>query len=253
VYVYVRVSTIRQDQSPETQRTVAGDLALRNQLERIDGFYQDAPVKNRDGTQNDAISGKVSLEDRRAGAELCKVLAKGDVVIVSKMDRLFRKLSDCVQILDRWERLGVRLLSGDFAMFSNLADPYSKALLQMIAVFSELERKLIAQRTKESIALKKRKRCGVNLYPGYGFQFDIRVDQRTGKKVRHIIPNPEERAIMAQIVKWRLDGSTFDEIAEHLGNLGQVTKHDKPWSMIRCFRVFHAELELQATENRRNG
>jgi DNA invertase Pin-like site-specific DNA recombinase len=248
VYAYVRVSTDRQDQSPADQRTMMQDLAQHNGL-TIDAFFQDAPTQNKDGTWNDAQSGKIPIDDRPAGNEMCRRLRPGDVVIVSKMDRLFRKLSDCVVVLDRWERVGVRLLAGDFPMLSNLADPYAKALLQMMAVFAELNRKLIVQRVKEAHACRKREGKAINRYAGYGFKYVDHYDSKLGKKVKVRTADPDERAIMAQIVKWRLEGNTWEQMYWHLQRLGIKTRVGTEWSVIRIWRVFQAELQLQLNEN----
>src|SRR4051794_6448165 len=141
------------------------------------GWFQDAPTQNPDGSWNDAASGKVPLPERAAGKELCDRVKTGDVVIVAKVDRAFRKLSDCVIMLDRWERIGVGLVLCDFPMISDLANPFGKAMIQIVAIFAEIERKLISQRTKEALALRTRKRQATNRFPGYGFKFEKRWDK----------------------------------------------------------------------------
>src|SRR4051812_18484217 len=88
-YGYIRVSTDKQSLSPEAQKKTIEDAAGRMGL-RIDGWYQDAPTRNPDGSFNDAVSGKVPITERKAGKELCARVRKGDVVIVSKVDRAFR-------------------------------------------------------------------------------------------------------------------------------------------------------------------
>ena len=59
-YGYVRVSTDKQALSPEGQRNTIEATATR-MGHRIDAWFQDAPVRNRDGSWNDAVSGKVPL------------------------------------------------------------------------------------------------------------------------------------------------------------------------------------------------
>jgi DNA invertase Pin-like site-specific DNA recombinase len=247
-YGYIRVSTDKQALSPEGQRNVIEATATR-MGHRIDAWFQDAPVRNKDGSWNDAVSGKVPLGDRTAGKELVARLKTGDVVFVAKVDRAFRKLSDCVIMLDRWERIGVGLMLCDFPMLSDLANPFGKAMIQLVAVFAEIERKLISQRTKEALALRKRKGQANSRYAGYGFTFERRWDRERGKYVKVKVACPEERSLMQQIVKWKLDGYTWDAISLHFDKLKIVTKHETPWSRSRIFRAFRAELHLQASEN----
>jgi DNA invertase Pin-like site-specific DNA recombinase len=247
-YGYVRVSTDKQALSPEGQRNTIEATATR-MGHRIDAWFQDAPVQNKDGSWNDAVSGKVHLGDRTAGKELVARLKKGDVVFAAKVDRAFRKLSDCVIMLDRWERIGVGLMLCDFPMLSDLANPFGKAMIQLVAVFAEIERKLISQRTKEALALRKRKGQANSRYAGYGFNYERRWDREQGKHVKVKVACPEERALMQQILKWKVEGYSWDSISLQFDKLKVVTKDNKPWSRSRIFRAFRAELQLQASEN----
>lgn len=249
VYGYVRVSTDKQSASPEVQRDTIERTAAGLGL-AIDAYFQDAPVRNKDGSWNDAVSAKVPLPDRKAGGELVSRLKRGDTVIVSKIDRAFRKLSDCVIMLDRWERLGVTLVLCDFPMLGDLTSPFGKAMVQLVAIFAEIERKLISQRTREALALRKRRGHANGRYPGYGKTWEKRYDPHRGRYVKAKIDCPEERQAMREILRWRLDGHSWGTIVSHLTALGIFTKDNKPWSRSRVQRAFQAELVYQAAENR---
>jgi DNA invertase Pin-like site-specific DNA recombinase len=247
VYGYVRVSTDKQAASPEVQRR-AIENAARAHGRTIDAWFQDAPVQNPDGSWNDAQSGKIPISERKAGRGLCERLGKDDLVLMARVDRGFRKLSDLVVMLDRWERLGVNLLMCDFPMLTDLSNPYQKAFVQMIGVFAEIERKLIAQRTREALALKKRKGHAYGPWAGYGFKWEKRWDREVQKNVKVKVRDEDERRVMAQIVKWKLDGCGWDVITERLLKQGAITLKGKPWSRARVIRGFQAELKLQAQE-----
>ncbi len=249
-YGYIRVSTDKQALSPDVQKGTIEATASRMGL-RIDAWFQDAPVQKEDGSWNDAVSGKVPLTERTAGKELCARVKRGDTVFVAKVDRAFRKLSDCVIMLDRWERVGVGLMLCDFPMLSDLGNPFGKAMVQLVAVFAEIERKLISQRTKEALALRKRKGQANSRYAGYGFTYERRWDRERGKHVKVRVADPQERGLMRQIVKWKLEGYTWDAISLQFDKLKIVTKHETPWSRARIVRAFRAELLLQASENGR--
>jgi DNA invertase Pin-like site-specific DNA recombinase len=248
-YGYLRVSTDRQALSPQVQRETI-EQAAKNLGRSIDDWFQDAPTQNPDGSWNDAQSGKVPLADRKAGKELCARLTRGDVVIVAKVDRAFRRLSDCVIMLDRWERIGVGLLLCDFPMLSDLANPFAKAMIQLVAVFAEIERKLISQRTREALALRKRKRQAHSRFPGYGFRWEKRWDRDQAKHVKVKVADPEERKVMRQIVAWKREDHGWDAITLLLARQGVKTKDGTPWSRSRVIRAFRAELVLQDQENR---
>jgi DNA invertase Pin-like site-specific DNA recombinase len=249
-YGYVRVSTDKQAASPEAQRQ-AIEAAARNVGRSIDAWFQDAPVQKPDGSWNDAQSGKVPISERHAGQELCARLAKGDLVIMAKVDRGFRKLSDLVVTIDRWERLGVNLLLCDFPMLTDLSNPFQKAFVQMVGIFAEIERKLISQRTREALACKKRRGHATNRFPGYGFKWQKQWDPEAGKRIKVRVADPDERRVMKQIVIWRLEGDSWDSITSRLSARGVVTKDGQPWSRSRVVRACQGELKLQAQENRR--
>jgi DNA invertase Pin-like site-specific DNA recombinase len=250
VYGYVRVSTDKQALSPEGQRRTIEEAARR--LGRtIDAWFQDAPVPNPDGSFNDAASGKVPLTERKAGRELCARLTEGDVVIVAKVDRAFRTLSDCVLMLDRWERIGVNLHLCDFPMLADLANPFGKAMVQLVAVFAEIERKLISQRTKEALALRKRQGHAFGPWAGYGRKWERRWDREQGKHVKVKVADPDERRVMREIVERRRAGHSWDAIRHHVQfTLKRTTRAGKPWSRARIIRAFRAELALRASEGR---
>lgn len=244
-YGYLRVSTDRQALSPEVQRQIITETARRFGRE-IDTWFQDAPTQNADGSWNDAQSGSIPLPERRAGRELCARLKRDDLVIVAKVDRAFRKLSDCVIMLDRWERVGVNLILCDFPMLSDLSNPFQKAFIQFVAIFGEIERKLTAQRTREALSLRKRKGHAFNQHPGFGFQWEKRWDATQKKYVKVKVTNHDERNVMREIVKWKLDGHTWDHIVDHLNySLKLKTKNGTEWSRSRVIRAFRAELKLQ--------
>jgi DNA invertase Pin-like site-specific DNA recombinase len=247
LYGYLRVSTDKQAMSPLVQRGII--IAEAERLGRkISAWFQDAPIENPDGSINDSVSGKVFVGKRKAGSELMARLKKGDGVIVAKLDRIFRSASDCCQCLDRWERAGVDITICDMPGL-DISQPMGKAMLQMIAVFAELERGMISQRTKEGLGLRKSRGTANGKYPGYGFQWEKRWDAKLLKHLKHKVPYPEERRVMKEIVKWRMDDHSWHTIEAHLADLGMVTKEGKRWEVSRIIRSYKAELILMAEEN----
>ena len=75
---------------------------------------------------------------------------RGDTLVVWRLDRLGRTTHQLVGLLEQFEREGVRLLS-----LQDGIDPSSvmgKAMLQIGAVFAEMERNLLRERTKAGLA-----------------------------------------------------------------------------------------------------
>jgi DNA invertase Pin-like site-specific DNA recombinase len=92
-------------------------------------------------------SGKTAT-DRKALQELVKFARKGDTVMVTKLDRLARSVSDAVKIVEALEAKGV-----DFVVLDNASidtrTPQGKLVFHILAAVGEMERNLINERTAE--------------------------------------------------------------------------------------------------------
>lgn len=242
VWGYTRKSTDRQEMSLDTQRGVIERVAEANRFE-VAVWVEDPNV-----------SGSVRLDQREGGRTMCAEVRAGDVIIVAALDRAFRSVADCSHMLDRWERLGVRLILGDFGSNLDIAEPMGKAMIQMMAVFAELERKITAARIREALANRKAIGQAHSRHPGYGFRWREHYDARLKKMVKHREPDPEERALMRELVKWRMDDHSWDQIRQHVVyTLKLRTKDHKAWSQSRLERAYLAELKLQIEEGRKTG
>jgi len=99
-----------------------------------------------------------TFEDRASGARADRPglaaalshLRRGDTLVVWRLDRLGRTTHQLVGLLERFERDGVRLRS-----LQDGIDPASvmgRAMLQIGAVFAEMERNLLRERTRAGLA-----------------------------------------------------------------------------------------------------
>jgi DNA invertase Pin-like site-specific DNA recombinase len=141
---YVRVSTDEQSDSGlglRAQRAAIRAEAARHGWTLVEIF-------------EDVASGKTLR--RRPGLEAAfAAVASGqaDGLIVSKLDRLSRSVRDFSEILARFQRNGWALVVMDLGIDTSTI--MGAAMAQMVSVFSELERKRIAERTREALAVKK--------------------------------------------------------------------------------------------------
>jgi DNA invertase Pin-like site-specific DNA recombinase len=108
--------------------------------------------------QDEGCSGKqVNQELRRALDDLAA--GRAEALVVSKMDRLARSVAHASDIVEAAKTQGWNLVVLDLGV--DLATPQGRAMAHMLAVFAELERELIGQRTREALAAAKRR--GVRL------------------------------------------------------------------------------------------
>jgi DNA invertase Pin-like site-specific DNA recombinase len=115
---------------------------------------------------------------------------KADTLVVSKLDRLSRSLVDFAGLMDRASREHWALIALDLNV--DTSTPAGEAMAAMLATFAQFERRLIGERTKAALAVKKA--AGVRL-----------------GRPRLI---PEE--IVARIVAERSSGATLRAIADGL-------------------------------------
>lgn len=133
-FAYARVSTI--------------DQTVANQLREIEaaGFSVD---KRRIVTES--VSGSVSAHQRPGFAELLLRLEEGDVLIVTKLDRLGRNAMDVRATVELLSNRGIRIhclaLGG-----VDLTSAAGRMTMQVLNAVAEFERDLLIERTQAGIA-----------------------------------------------------------------------------------------------------
>jgi DNA invertase Pin-like site-specific DNA recombinase len=93
---------------------------------------------------------------RRPGIKAAlEVLESGDAkaLVVAKLDRLSRSLLDFTKVMATAQKQNWALVALDCAV--DTSTPTGEAMASMVATFAQLERRLISQRTKEAMAVKK--------------------------------------------------------------------------------------------------
>jgi putative DNA-invertase from lambdoid prophage Rac len=136
-FAYCRVSTA--DQTTENQvREIAAA-----------GFAVDAAR-----TITETVSGSVAASERQGWALLMHKLEAGDVLIVTKLDRLGRNAMDVRASVDTLSALGVRVhclaLGG-----MDLTSPAGKMTMGVINAMAEFERDLLIERTQAGLSRAK--------------------------------------------------------------------------------------------------
>lgn len=100
----------------------------------------------------DKMSGTVS---NRPGLTTALKMAQheGTEFVVWKLDRLGRSIRGIIETMQIFEKRGVRLVS--ITERFDLSTPFGKAILHFLAVFAELERDLIRERTMAGLQRAK--------------------------------------------------------------------------------------------------
>lgn len=94
-----------------------------------------------------------SLVGRAELATLLEFLREGDTLVITRVDRLARSLSDLLSIVNTLESRGVKLRATEQPV--DTSSPAGRAFLQMLGVFAEFETALRRERQMEGIAKAK--------------------------------------------------------------------------------------------------
>ena len=94
-----------------------------------------------------------TLEGRTELATLLDFLRKGDVLVVTRIDRLARSIGDLQDIVRSLRSKGVQLRATEQPVDTGTAA--GKAFLDMLGVFAEFETNLMKERELEGIAKAK--------------------------------------------------------------------------------------------------
>jgi putative DNA-invertase from lambdoid prophage Rac len=132
-FAYLRVST--EDQTTD------------NQLHEIVGAgFNIEPHR----VTAETISGSVAAMERQGFKKLIDRMEAGDVLIVTKLDRLGRNAMDVRATVERLDRMGVKVhclaLGG-----VDLTSPAGRMTMAVIAAVSEMERDLLIDRTQAGL------------------------------------------------------------------------------------------------------
>ena len=99
------------------------------------------------------LSGK-STNGRHELTKAFKTLRPGDVLVITKLDRLARSIRDLLSIIDQLRAGGVMLKALDDTWLDTTS-PHGELIFTIMGAMAEFERKLIRQRCEEGIKRAK--------------------------------------------------------------------------------------------------
>jgi putative DNA-invertase from lambdoid prophage Rac len=134
VFAYCRVSTLEQNTENQRREIEAAGFAVRPQR-----------------LIEEQISGSVAASERPGFARLLDRMENGDVLIVTKLDRLGRDAMDVRKTVEQLAMSDIRVhclaLGG-----VDLTSPAGKMTMQVISAVAEFEKDLLIERTHSGIA-----------------------------------------------------------------------------------------------------
>ncbi len=180
VFAYCRVST--------------ADQTTENQLLEIRGAGFNIEPKR---VISETVSGSVAAMERKEFAKLVDRLECGDVLVVSRLDRLGRSAMDVRATVEKLDGMGVRVhclaLGG-----VDLTSAAGKMTMQVLNAVAEFERDLLIERT----------------------QSGLRRAKEEGKQLGR--PSALSKQAQDQAAQWLKAGMPVAQIARQLGTTRQT-------------------------------
>jgi site-specific DNA recombinase len=225
---YCRVST--------TEQATEG-MSLDAQESRIRAWCEAHDAELVEVIREEGVSGTKLLAERPGGRKVARLLDARrpgtEAVVVVRTDRLGRDAAEQIALLKRFRTGGVGLVA--IAQDIDLATPHGRAMAQISAVFNELERALIAERTTEALSELRAQGKAWNHAP-FGWRV---VDGR-------LVLDAAEQRTLDMIRDLREEGMSFDKIAKRLNAKRRPSKRGGPWAAMSVRSVMRTSAGLSA-------
>ena len=214
VYGYARVSTVEQ----------AAGTSLDEQARRIRGVAMAAGLEEPTIIVDAGVSGSVPLDLRPSAGPMYEALARGDTLIVLKLDRAFRDAEDALVKARVMGDRGVDLIVADIGLEPVQRNGTGKLLFTILAGVAEMERNRIRERVTDG----QRAKASRGGFTGGKVPYGFRVEGQGKESV--LVPVPEEQRVIAVIRDGMEQGMSLRMNAAHAS---QVLGEEVPWHLVR--------------------
>ena len=225
ILAYARTSTAKQ--ATEDKTSIAEQLAKCKTVAQLRG-----PIGKYDyQTYTDVISGSKPLEERPAGKEMLALAKKGDIIIASKMDRIFRSGADALTMVDRFKKQKIGLILCDVGIEPVADSPSAKMFFSLLAVFAEFERERIHERITEGKRAKRSRGGHVGGPVPFGYS-----KLGVGSKAI-LVPNNQELDHAKEAKRLASVGRTCGAVARLMANEGMLGRDGQPYNRMAVLRM----------------
>ena len=214
---YVRVSTDRQAEqgvSLEAQEAKICAMATVQGAKLLEVIV--------DGGESAKNLNRPGLQRLIAMVESGKV----DAVIVAKLDRLTRSVKDLCGLLELFEKRKVALIS--VAESLDTGSAAGRLVITIMGAVSQWEREAIGERTRDALSHKRSNGERVG---------NIRFGYRLCSDGKHVEPDPDEQAVLAEIRTMRQKGHSMRAIAAALNRKALRTRRGSAWRLEHVARI----------------
>jgi site-specific DNA recombinase len=188
--------------------------------------------------QAEKIRAMALVQGRPGMAKLLAMVEGGTIkaVIVAKLDRLTRSVKDLCELLERFEKRGVALVS--VAESLDTGSAAGRLVLNIMAAVSQWEREAIGERTRDAMRHKRNQGERVG---------NIAFGCRLAGDGQHLEQDPAEQAALSEIRRLRGEGTTLRGIAAALNHREFRTRRGTAWRLESVARRARILKQREAT------
>lgn len=212
--IYIRLSEeTDRTTSPQRQRADCHQIVRQHGWthQPDDDLYEDLDISAYSGVARPGF-------DR-----LMAALDQYDVLVVWKLDRVYRRFTGFVKLIERLQQADVRLVSVNDTL--DTSTPIGQAIAGFLAAQAETESANAGIRIRSAQQhLARTGRWSGGRIP-YGWQ---PADHPDGG--RQLILHPEQARVVRQIIGWLEQGMSGRQVAERLNTAGVPSPTGSPWS-----------------------
>lgn len=218
VFVYLRVSTDQQQES-------GAGLSAQEDACRLWAIRKGVAIEKI--FVEEAVSGAATIDKRPVLQDTIAHIKKGDVLLISKRDRLGRDIRNLVKIEDQVRANGGRIISasGEGTESDSTNDIFMRGIFDLV---SQHERNIIRDRTKAALQAKKARGERTGHVP---FGYKLSEDGI------HIEKDAREQDVLQQIRQLREDGFSTRAIAYELNCRGAFNRGGAKWNHASIHRA----------------
>ena len=219
---YARVSTV--EQAADGTTSIAEQVRKGKAIADLRGCSSYDFVTFTD----EGVSGSIPLNKRPAGKEMLDSANHGDVIVASKMDRLFRSASDALNTAEALKDRGIDLILVDMGTNPVTENGTAKMFFGMLALVAEFERGRIAERMNDGRNGKRARSGHLGGVAPYGFRV---VGE---KRESRLEPVETEQPILQEVLELAKKKQSSWKITKALNEKGVRNREGKPFE---CYQV----------------
>ena len=159
-----------------------------------------------DKVYSEIVSGGVEFRKRKIFQKVLKDIKSNGRLIVSRLDRLSRKVIDTLKLVDDFKKEHKEICITDIGNIHK--DGVSKVFVTILASLAEIERENISIRIKASKKIAKEERRYLGGYSEFGYKVE-------NKK---LVPDDKEFVVLQSMISLRKSGLGYRKISDEIKN-----------------------------------